>query len=342
MKQYPHSIPVHPVCVAFPAYSAEAYATRLADYKAHPERAKDTTVVLAVDAADGDWKVADGRHHLMICEELGYESEFTRFTGTPAELADFVLARNAHRRHETESQRAASIAAVMTWVKGSNQHARKQDGSREPSCKSQQQVADEAGIGRETLKRAAKVAREAPELLPAVRDGKLDAKTAATVADLPKERRQEVADSPDPKQAAKKTIADAKDKAERSAKKIILQDHTRPDAEIAKEIGTRPQVVAGVRKTLEVFGRIPEHCELQPKEADSPRSEVLSTSNPVDRLYMQVLAANTLAWRLHFAASEALRPEFFRHLAVMLRECAEAAESITSMPDVFPEAEGNG
>lgn len=56
----------------------------------------------------------------------------------------------------------------MTWVRGRP----KVIGSQEPIIKSQAKAAEEAGIGRETLKRAAKVARQAPEILPAVRDGK--------------------------------------------------------------------------------------------------------------------------------------------------------------------------
>jgi hypothetical protein len=96
----------HPVCLAFPAMPEGAYKRRLADYRAHPERAQDTAVLLAQDD-DGQWKIADGRHHFLICRELGYECEFQKFTGTRAELVALVTARNINRRHQTESQIAA-------------------------------------------------------------------------------------------------------------------------------------------------------------------------------------------------------------------------------------------
>jgi hypothetical protein len=70
----------------------------------------------------------------------------------------------------------------------------------------QEETARAAGISADTLQRATKVADKAPELLPAVRDGKLDAKTAAKVADLPQQDRETVAASSDPKQAAQDVI----------------------------------------------------------------------------------------------------------------------------------------
>jgi hypothetical protein len=51
------------------------------------------------------------------------------------------------------------------------------------SSKPQAEVAREHGISEDTLQRAAKVADKAPELLLAMRNGKLDANTAAGVAD---------------------------------------------------------------------------------------------------------------------------------------------------------------
>ncbi len=132
---------------------------------------------------------------------------------TRAELVAFVTARNANRRHCTPSQLAASIAKLNEFARGGVRHGSNEPeitkGSREPLPQTQQQEADKAGIGRETVKRAAKVQKKAPELLDSVRDGKLDAKTAARAADLPAADRAEIAASADPKATAEAKLAPA-------------------------------------------------------------------------------------------------------------------------------------
>lgn len=53
-------------------------------------------------------------------------------------------------------------------------------------------IAAEAGVSQQTIEDAAKVKKKAPELLPAVKEGKLVAHVAAQVADLPEAERKEV------------------------------------------------------------------------------------------------------------------------------------------------------
>ena len=72
--------------------------------------------------------------------------------------------------------------AVMTWVRGGDRKSEKIKTARAVMAKTQEQVALEAGVSPDTLQRAAKVARQAPEILPAVRDGKLDANLAPAPA----------------------------------------------------------------------------------------------------------------------------------------------------------------
>lgn len=85
----------------------------------------------------------------------------------------------------TASQIAASIVALNTFQHGGD---RKSEGIKGQRCllKTQQETADADAGGVRTLKSAAKDAKDAPELVPAMRDGKLDAHTASKVADLPK------------------------------------------------------------------------------------------------------------------------------------------------------------
>lgn len=192
---------LHPVCLAFPEMGPEAYEHRLEDYRQHSERAADTPVLLARDEADGKWKIADGRHHYRICRELGYEFKIEEFSGTPAELVAIVKARNINRRHQTPSQIAAVIAALQNWEQGGDHRSEKNKTAR-AVLKTQEETAKSAGISADTLQRASKVAKKSPDLLPAMRDGKLDATTAAKVAGLPDIERKEVVESSNPKQTA--------------------------------------------------------------------------------------------------------------------------------------------
>lgn len=76
--------------------------------------------------------------------------------------------------------------------------------------RTQSETAADSGVSPDTLQRANKVAKGAPELLPHMRDKKLDAKTAAKVADLPAADRKAVAAAADPKAEAKRRLATAK------------------------------------------------------------------------------------------------------------------------------------
>ncbi len=191
----------HPVCLAFPEMDPASFARKVADYKKHPGRAGDTAVVLAKDEADGEWKIADGRHHYLACKAAGLEFETVRFTGSPRNLLEFMSARGIDRRHMTASQIAGTIATLGRWEAGGQ--------APRGAAETQREAADKADIGRNTLQRAEKVAVQAPELLPAMVAGHLDAKTAAEVADLPKAERKKVAESSSPKAAARKALAQA-------------------------------------------------------------------------------------------------------------------------------------
>lgn len=203
----------HPVCLAFSEYTPDVYAKRLADYRRHPERAGDTAVLIAQDEADGQWKIADGRHHYRICRELGYDCDFQRFTGTPCELADLVESRNANRRHDTPTQIAASIVALNVFRHGGNRKGRDQ-AAPVPLDPTQAEKAKASGVSERTIRNVVAAAKAEPELLPAMRDGKIDAKTAAKVAKLPKKKREEVAEADDPKAAAKQALREAEPEPE--------------------------------------------------------------------------------------------------------------------------------
>lgn len=287
----------HPLCLAFPDYTPQVYSLRRDDYKAHPERAGDTAVLIAQDPADGEWKIADGRHHYRICRELGYECDFQRFTGPPAELSDLVLSRNAHRRHVEPSQIAAAIVAVSDWVRGGD-HGNQHTGGKTARAvlPTQAETAKAAGVSTDTLQRAAKVKEKAPDVLPALRDGKLDAKTAAKVADLPKPDREKIVAAVNPKAEAKRLL-----KSGSITISIPAAATTLPDSEVAKRldaIGNKMSSHSGGVKDLStkisqlliqkkgLVGRLPEDDEsvVEIKRIQSARANVVAVVKLFDAL----------------------------------------------------------
>lgn len=213
----------HPLCLAFPEMTPDAYAKRLADYRKHPKRADDTAVLLAQD--EGEWKILDGRHHYRICQELGYECRFEKVEGDRDELADIAEARGINRRHQTESQIGAAIVALNDFRHGGDHSNKDQNapgrfgpgtndkpaGSRKG--KTQSAAAKSSGVSTRTLSRVSAAAKAEPALLTAMRDGKIDAKTAEKVAKLPAAERKKVVSAKDPKKAAKKALAKSPKKA---------------------------------------------------------------------------------------------------------------------------------
>lgn len=57
-------------------------------------------------------RILDGRNRYMAARDLGLDFPVAEFDGTPAEALAYVLSINLHRRHLTESQRAAVAAKL--------------------------------------------------------------------------------------------------------------------------------------------------------------------------------------------------------------------------------------
>lgn len=217
----------HPLCLAFPEMEPDAYARRLADYRKHPERADDTVVLIAPDEDDGgELKILDGRHHYLICKELGYECAFEKVTGDRDELADIAEARGINRRHQSETQIAAALIVLNEFRRGRPPKEPEPPSGKlctgaqlalEPKKskqKTQTEAAKDSGVSRRTINSASAAAKAEPALLDLMRDGKLDAKTAEKVAKLPAAERKKVVKAADPKKAAKEALAKKEPKPE--------------------------------------------------------------------------------------------------------------------------------
>jgi ParB-like chromosome segregation protein Spo0J len=120
---------------------------------------------------------------LPICE-IDHDFEFDPF--------QWVISRNLHRRHLTESQRGMVAARLANIKHGENQHTL-EDGPIGPS--SIKKASEQLSVGERTTKRAKEVlANGSPELISAVERGEIAVSRAATVAKTtPKEKQVDVA-----------------------------------------------------------------------------------------------------------------------------------------------------
>lgn len=151
-------------------------------------------------------KVLDGRNRLAACELADVDPRFQDYTGS--DPLGFVISKNLHRRHLTESQRAAVAARLANMEHGgdrrSGQAANLPNG--QPAV-SQAKAAELLNVSERSVRDAKHVQQDGiPELAAAVDAGEVTVSAAAEVAKLPKsEQKKVVAKGPKAvKDAAKK------------------------------------------------------------------------------------------------------------------------------------------
>jgi len=105
-----------------------------------------------------DGMVLDGWNRYQACERLGIDFNYLEFEYEFPDLSpeDYVLSKNLHRRHMTDSQRAASVVAVSRWVP----NGRPNNLAQRASFSTNAELAQRADVSERTISRA-KVAHEA-------------------------------------------------------------------------------------------------------------------------------------------------------------------------------------
>lgn len=209
----------HPAAEAFPWLNDDELQN-LADHIAAKGQKEDIQRL-------PDERIVDGRNRELACRIAGVVPRYVTVKMTEDEIIDLVEAHGVHRRNLTPSQLAMAAATLANLRNGSNQHETR---NATNPCKkvvgvprgtptlapiSQTTAGKKLGVSRRSVNRAAKVKDKAPELVEPVKEGKLDVNTASRIADLPAPMRKKVAESDDPKEEAKKQLA------EPSAVKII-------------------------------------------------------------------------------------------------------------------------
>jgi hypothetical protein len=149
-----------------------------------------------------DGRLVNGRRRELAAKIAGAEPVYETVELTPEQIVEHVRRVDLHRRNLTPSQRAA-VAVELAGLLPAHRP------SEEPgnvAGLSQAAIAEQATTSERTVRDAAKVKQHAPELLPAVINGKLPVHTAARAADLPESERKKVAAAADVKKAAKEAI----------------------------------------------------------------------------------------------------------------------------------------
>ena len=140
-------------------------------------------------------QILDGRNRHKAAIELKMLNELPIAEiddDTDFDPYQWVISRNLHRRHLSESQRALVAAKLAKLRVGDNQHSNEAVQICTPTL---QQAADQLDVGRRTVAHAKTVlANGSQELIEAVEQGKVAvSKAAAVVKEVPKEKQLQAA-----------------------------------------------------------------------------------------------------------------------------------------------------
>lgn len=195
----------HDYANLFPMLDAAAQDALRADIQAHGVR---EPVILF------GGRILDGRNRYMAARDLGMDFPVVDFSGTDADALAYVLSTNLHRRHLTESQRAA-VAAKLANIGHGGAERFSQDANLhlgEAAPVSLGQAAEMLAVSRRSVATAKTVLDHgAPELMAAVDRGEIAVSAAAAVSELPMEEQVSVvAEGPKAIKAKAKQIREAK------------------------------------------------------------------------------------------------------------------------------------
>jgi len=145
----PGAIPFHLLAKIFPLMEGEAFADLVEDISAH---GLHEPIVLY------EGKILDGRNRYLASKAAEVAPRFETYTGS--DPLGFVISKNLHRRHLTESQRAMVAANLATMRQGA-----RTDLSPIGEM-SQSQAAELLNVGKRSVERAKIVLSEgaAPNL----------------------------------------------------------------------------------------------------------------------------------------------------------------------------------
>lgn len=164
----PEFYPAHPLADLFPMIEEAERIMLAGDIAAHGQHEP----ILLLEGM-----VLDGRNRQWACLHAGVKPVYAQFTGT--DPLNFVLSKNLHRRHLTESQRALVAASIVDWERGVNQSTA---GSANLPAR---RAAEKLSISERAVKAAKRVRDHgAPELIDAIRKGRVSIHAGEALSEL--------------------------------------------------------------------------------------------------------------------------------------------------------------
>lgn len=166
----------HPVAAIFPMMTTEEFDALKADIAKNGLREPIYT---------HEGKIIDGRNRYRACIEVGAPPRFKEWDGKGS-LVEFVVSLNLHRRHLTQSQKAAASVASLPLFEAEARE-RQAHGLTAPgktleailpeasagTGRAREHAAKAFGVSPRYVSDAKSVAEDAPELFEQVRSGEL-------------------------------------------------------------------------------------------------------------------------------------------------------------------------
>ncbi|TCV90114.1 hypothetical protein [Sulfurirhabdus autotrophica] len=178
---------IHPIAEIFPRIFG-------ADFVALKEDIRKNGLLEAIWTYQGE--IIEGRNRYYACGETGVEPQFREYTGD--DPLGFTISLNLTRRHLTDGQRQMVGAAIAKI-----EQEQKQDETTIGA--SQEKVSNLLNTSVHGIQRAKGILHEGtPELIEAVKSGKVSVSAASVVATLPKEEQQQIVAAGEVAKAAKK------------------------------------------------------------------------------------------------------------------------------------------
>lgn len=200
----PANFEPHELCALFPNLDE-------AEYNALRDSIAAVGLLEPITRLDG--QILDGLHRYQACCELGIAATFVEFAG--ADPLEFVLARNLHRRHLDESQRALVAGRIATMRQGARTDL------AQICAKSQAEAAERLGVSRRSVQSAAAVLGAGiPELQRAIERREASVSAAAAVARLPQDEQREIVARGEIAPAAKRVRAKRAAPADQTAGRV--------------------------------------------------------------------------------------------------------------------------
>jgi hypothetical protein len=171
---------IHPATELFPMLSPEELAALSENIKKNGLK-----VPVEVRTIDGKDYLVDGRNRLDAATHAGLDwekLECKKKKATHEEVIRDVVSLNLQRRNLTVTQRGVLAEEMANLPHGGAIYSSKKNESAQALSFSHAEAAKLFGVSVDTVKRVRKVREKRPDLLPAMRAGKLTAKVAADIA----------------------------------------------------------------------------------------------------------------------------------------------------------------